>query len=280
MELALLEAGARGHPTVVLIHGYPDTKEMWKPVIAELADRFHVVAYDVRGAGGSGAPGKPHGYDLGQLGEDLIAVIDAVAPGKQVHLAGHDWGGIQGWEFATDRHLARRLRSFTAIAAPSLDQVALLAAERRHQPMRWLLFMRRSWYIAPLLIPGGPELMWRGLLGGGRWRWRLEHLEGVPVDDSYPAATLSRDAVTGANLYRRNILRRTARPRRDPVARVPVQLIIPTADRYIPLSYYERAEQYAPGLRRRTVAASHWLPRTDPGLVAESIASFVRGLEV
>ena len=34
VELAVLEAGDPGRPTGVLIHGYPETKEMWDPVIA------------------------------------------------------------------------------------------------------------------------------------------------------------------------------------------------------------------------------------------------------
>src|SRR2546421_123395 len=76
--------------------------------------------------------------------------------------------------------------------------------------------------------------------------------------------SLARDAVNGANLYRRNIPRRMARPRRDAIGHVPVQLIVPRGDRHISQSYYELAERYAPGLRRLTVDGSHWLPRTEP----------------
>lgn len=275
----MLEAGTAGRPTVVLIHGYPDTKAIWEPVAARLSGQLHVVAYDVRGAGESGAPRSPAGYDLAQLGEDLIAVLDAVAPGEGVHLVGHDWGGIQGWEFVTQPRFADRLRSFTAVAGPSLDQVALIAAGVRSRSLARLWQARRSWYIAPLLVPGGAQLMWRGLLGEARWRWQLEHLEGVPVAADYPASTVVRDAIRGANLYRRNIPRRMARPRRDAVARAPVQLIIPTRDRYIPTSYYDLASQFASVLRRRLLDGSHWLPRTAPELVAGWVRSFVEEIE-
>jgi surfactin synthase thioesterase subunit len=91
--------------------------------------------------------------------------------------------------------------------------------------------------------------------------------------------SLARDAVNGAKLYRRNIPRRMARPRVDAIAHVPVQLIIPRGDRYISQSYYELAERHAPGLRRRTVDGSHWLPRTEPELVARWIADHVEEVE-
>ena len=91
--------------------------------------------------------------------------------------------------------------------------------------------------------------------------------------------SLARDAINGANLYRRNIPRRLARPRTDAIAHVPVQLIIPTGDKYISQSYYELAERYAPRLRRRTAEGSHWLPRTEPELVARWIAEHLEQAE-
>ena len=63
VELSLVEAGDPARPTVVFIHGYPDTKELWDPVMKLLATRFHVVAYDVRGAGESSRPRGPAAYD-------------------------------------------------------------------------------------------------------------------------------------------------------------------------------------------------------------------------
>ena len=56
VDLAVDERGPSDAPTVVLVHGYPDTSAVWAPVAERLADRYHVVTYDVRGAGASGAP--------------------------------------------------------------------------------------------------------------------------------------------------------------------------------------------------------------------------------
>jgi pimeloyl-ACP methyl ester carboxylesterase len=121
--------------------------------------------------------------------------------------------------------------------------------------------------------------MWRVALAGGRWREWLRLVERLPVDGGYPAATACRDGWHGANLYRRNIPHRLWR--RNPLApaHAPVQLILPTCDRFISPAYYEAAERVAPGLRRREVPGSHWAPRAQPALVAEWIAEFAESAE-
>jgi len=171
VELAVVQSGDRARPAVVLIHGYPDTKELWSGAIDRLGGRFHVIAYDVRGAGESDVPRSVAAYDFSLLGDDLLAVVDASAPGRSIHLVGHDWGALQGWEFATQPRFRDRLRSFTAIAGPSLDQVAMSGGSllRRGRLVEAVRRGWRSWYIVPLLTPGGPRLMARLMLrGGGR----------------------------------------------------------------------------------------------------------------
>jgi NAD(P)-dependent dehydrogenase (short-subunit alcohol dehydrogenase family)/pimeloyl-ACP methyl ester carboxylesterase len=280
VELAVRESGDRDGPTIVFIHGYPDTKEMWNAVLHRLPERFHTVAYDVRGAGESSRPRGNAAYDFERLGDDLLAVADAVAPGKPVHLVGHDWGGLQGWEFATQPRFEGRLASFTAIAAPSLDQVAIAGEEllRRGRVLRWLARLRRSWYILVLLTPGGPTLFWRFAWSRERWRWALRNLERVPVGDEDPGPTFSRDGIDGAKLYRRNMPRRALRPR-DAAAHVPVQLVVPSGDRFISPDYYELAERYVPRLRERIVGSGHWAPRAQPERIARWIESFVDEVE-
>jgi pimeloyl-ACP methyl ester carboxylesterase len=279
VRLAVVEAGDPARPTIVLVHGYPDTKAIWDPVLARLHGDFHVVAYDIRGAGESSAPRGSAAYDVARLGDDLRSVIAAVSPDRPVHLVGHDWGGVAGWEMVP--RFEQLIGSFTTIAGPSLKQVSLGVREqlRRGRVLEAVRRLRRSWYVLALCAPGVPALIWRSALGRDRWRRRLETIEGIAVDESHPAPTLADDAVHGANLYRRNILWRLGRRGRPEVLRVPVQLIIPSADRFISEKYYERAEEFAPALRRRTVPGSHWAPRAQPELVVDLIRVFVQAVE-
>jgi pimeloyl-ACP methyl ester carboxylesterase len=114
------------------------------------------------------------------------------------------------------------------------------------------------------------------LLGRERWRSFLQHREGVATTSAYPSPTVREDGRRGANLYRANIACRLLRRRHAPArAHVPVQLIVPDGDRFIPRRYYERAESAAPLLRRRRVPGSHWAPRTQPALIARWVAEWV-----
>jgi NAD(P)-dependent dehydrogenase (short-subunit alcohol dehydrogenase family)/pimeloyl-ACP methyl ester carboxylesterase len=283
VELAVIEMGDPERPTVVLVHGYPDTKEIWVEVMNRLAGAFHVVAYDVRGAGASGAPADPAGFDLDRLADDFEAVLDAVAPNRPVHLVGHDWGSIQGWEFATSPRFEGRLTSFTSISGPSLDHAAhwIRARLRRPTPRAMAALAgqgARSWYIAMLRVPGLAERAWPRLIAR-RWPRILAQAERVPQGRGYPMPTVGQDGARGAGLYRRNIGLRLRRPRDDAVARVPVQLVVARAERYISPRMYDDLEHWAPVLRRRTVAGGHWVPLTEPALLSGWIAEFAGDVE-
>lgn len=283
VELCVVELGETGRPTVLLVHGYPDSKEVWSEVVERLADRFHVVLYDVRGHGRSSAPVPLRGgFTLEKLTDDFLAVVDAVSPDRPVHLVGHDWGSVQGWEFATVARTEGRIASFTSMSGPSLDHFGhwIKQRMRRPSPRRTAQLLGqgvRSWYVGMLHTPVLPELAWRGPLGK-HWPKLMERSEGLPVG-GYPTASLSSDAAHGAWLYRDNVRARMSRPRPDAYAHVPVQLIVPTGDAFLSERLYDDVERWAPGLVRRTLPAKHWIPRTRPDQVAAWITDFVTARE-
>jgi NAD(P)-dependent dehydrogenase (short-subunit alcohol dehydrogenase family)/pimeloyl-ACP methyl ester carboxylesterase len=283
VELCVAELGDDRQPTVVLVHGYPDSKEVWSEVAVRLADRFHVVLYDVRGHGRSTAP-RPlrGGFTLEKLTDDFLAVIDAVSPGRPVHLVGHDWGSVQSWEFVTVARTEGRIASFTSMSGPSLDHFGhwIKRRVRRPTPRRVGQLLgqgAKSWYVYMLHTPVLPELAWRGPLGK-RWPKILQRLEKVPAGD-YPTPSLPSDAAHGAWLYRDNVRSRLGRPREDAYAHAPVQLITPLGDAFLSERLYDELEKWAPDSVRRTLQAKHWVPRTRPDQLADWIAGFVTANE-
>ncbi|WPW20198.1 SDR family oxidoreductase [Streptomyces sp. HNS054] len=283
VELCVAELGDPERPAVVLVHGYPDSKEVWSRVAPRLAERFHVVAYDVRGHGGSTAP-RPlrGGFTLEKLTDDFLAVAEAVSPHRPVHLVGHDWGSVQGWEFVTVPRARERILSFTSVSGPSLDHFGHWIKSRvsRPTPRRagHLLGQGvRSWYVYALHTPVLPELAWRGPLGR-YWPRLLERMERVP-GDGYPTASLPSDAAHGAWLYRDNVRSRLGDPRPDAYAHVPVQLVTPLGDRFLSPRLHDGLEQWAPRLTRRTLSSGHWVPRSRPDQLATWIADFVTSVE-
>ncbi|MEV7078547.1 SDR family oxidoreductase [Streptomyces sp. NPDC093516] len=283
VELCVAELGDPERPTVVLVHGYPDSKEVWSQVAARLAADFHVVAYDVRGHGRSTAP-RPlrGGFMLEKLTDDFLAVADAVSPDRPVHLVGHDWGSVQAWEFTTVRRTEGRIASFTSMSGPSLDHFAHWIDRRVKRPTprrvgQLLGQGARSWYVYLLHTPVLPELAWRGPLGK-RWPKVLERVEKVPRGD-YPTSSLPSDAAHGAWLYRDNVRPRMRSPRTDAYAHAPVQVITPLEDRFLSERLDEELEHWVPRLTRRTIRAGHWIPRTRPDRLAAWIGEFVTSVE-
>jgi NAD(P)-dependent dehydrogenase (short-subunit alcohol dehydrogenase family)/pimeloyl-ACP methyl ester carboxylesterase len=276
VRLAVYEQGPPGAPTVLLVHGYPDTHDVWDEVAVNLAARFHVVRYDVRGAGASSAPRGTAAYRLERLKDDLFAVIDAVSPGEPVHLVGHDWGSIQAWEAVTEPGAARRIASFTSISGPCLDHMAYWSRENRARPAV-LKQVLRSWYTLAFQVPVLPELLWRAL--AKQWPAYLRRVEGVRRA-GYPGRSVTRDAVRGLSLYRANLRRRLRTPR-ERRTEIPVQVISPVHDRYVTPATSDGPRRWVPRLWHRRLFAGHWAALLDDGAqvgrMVTELVDFVEG---
>lgn len=274
VHLNVRTSGLPGGPTVLLVHGFPDTQEVWSRVVPLLEPRFQVVTYDVRGAGGSSAPDSRKGYRMSRLVDDLVAVIERVRPdGGPVHLVGHDWGGAQLWEAVmregTDARLSGRIASFTSIGCPSLELFGHFFSSglRNHEFGKLARQAVYSWYLVMFQLPVLPEFAFRRF--GGRIRsslTRSQNLEGL----SHWSDSFATDSANGINLYRANGLEFT-----KSTTNVPVQIIVPTKDDFLTPAVYADVAEFAPDVRRIDVVAGHWVVRTHPELIAQKIAAFV-----
>jgi pimeloyl-ACP methyl ester carboxylesterase len=282
LSLFVNEYGEQGRPTVVLVHGFPDTSGVWGPVADRLATDLHVVAYDVRGSGRSDAPSLRSGYALPLLVDDLEAVLDQVSPDAPVHLVAHDWGSVQGWDAITTDGLANRFASFTSISGPPLDYASLWARRcRTLHPVDLAHALEQalhSWYIAYFHVPLLPELLTRYSRVTDLWTVALHRMEHAPTDGAWPAVTFRRDFAQGVELYRANSLRRL----RHPVAKysdVPVQLVVALHDRYVRPVLLDGIEEWTSLMWRRPVDAGHWVIRTHPDQVARWVREVVAYVE-
>ncbi len=253
VRLAVYEDGPADGVPVVLVHGYPDNASVWDGVTAELASRFRVVRYDVRGAGESGKPGSREGYLIPRLVEDLVAVVRAVSD-RPVHLVAHDWGSIQAWAAVSDPEVSGLFASYTSISGPDLDHVgAWMRSAPKSRVLRQLL---HSWYIGAFQVPLVPELVWR--LPALRRKFRASY----------------RDARNGVELYRANMVGRLSRPGSRRTS-VPVQQLALTQDPFVTTSILEAADPWCEQLWRRPVVGGHWLVRDKPVVAARMIVEFV-----
>lgn len=102
--------------TVLLLHGFPQNADTWRPVGDALADQgYTVLAFDQRGADVASLSKDPKDYTFDQFVSDALAVADASGVDK-FHVVGFGWGGAMTWMIAA-RH-PERVLSLTTLRYP------------------------------------------------------------------------------------------------------------------------------------------------------------------
>jgi soluble epoxide hydrolase / lipid-phosphate phosphatase len=82
-----------GKPTVLLVHGWPDSAELWNGVVSDylVPQGYGVVAIDCLGYAGTSKPADPKEYNIIGMTKDIADILDNEGIDKVVSL-GHDWG--------------------------------------------------------------------------------------------------------------------------------------------------------------------------------------------
>lgn len=91
-------------PPLLLLHGYPQTHAMWHRVAPGLAQRFTVIAADLRGYGDSSKPPSDAGhnaYSKRAMALDMVELMAALGF-RRFAMIGHDRGGRVAYRLALD----------------------------------------------------------------------------------------------------------------------------------------------------------------------------------
>ncbi|GGM20827.1 alpha/beta fold hydrolase [Micromonospora yangpuensis] len=97
-EVAINYVRGGSGPTLVLLHGYPQSWYMWRHVLPELARSFEVIAPDLRGYGDSDAPSA--GYDKKTLAGDVHGLLSGLGLDRDLRVVGHDIGTMVAYAYA------------------------------------------------------------------------------------------------------------------------------------------------------------------------------------
>ena len=266
-ELPVVERGnPEARSTVLLVHGYPDNRHVFDPLIAELGDQVRVITYDTRGSGASVLEPAAD-VSIEQLARDAFAVVESI-PGLtgKVHVFAHDWGSVQMWEAMASPQATTAFASYTSVSGPSLDHLRQVARARLVRPHRWPSLvgqLARSWYVFGFHVP----------VLGTRVPGLLARLNA----EGEPTPTVA-DQQRGIALYRANVLRRLLGGP-APQCAVPTTVVVPTHDRMLSTNLTDGLDRWIPDLRVVRVDTGHWWPYTHPVDAARVLMARVREAE-
>ena len=237
-------------PTVVLVHGFTARLEEFLLQRETLRGRARTVLYDCRGHGRSRGQGKVRGATIDQLGRDLGAVLDAVAPRGPVVLLGHSMGGMTIMALARQRPelFGERVVGAFLLATSSGGLVEAGPLGMAVRIARRLGLLQLFLWLAMLWSPVLERFRTRGTRLGARFY--RQYLFGS--DDAQPDLVrlvqdlLEETPLTVTSAFYRTLLDHDEHASLVAMRDIPVTLLVGDSDRLTPASHSRRMAEALP----------------------------------
>jgi cis-3-alkyl-4-acyloxetan-2-one decarboxylase len=145
-------------PTVVMMHGWPDSPALWDEAVAYLRDRYRCVRFALPGYD-LARPPRP--VSVNQMCDLVSAIVDAVSPDEPVTMLLHDWGCFFGYEYAA-RH-PHRVQRVVAVDIGDTNSGAYLKGLKPREKLMiawYQLWLALAWKLGGIL-PGMADRMTR-----------------------------------------------------------------------------------------------------------------------
>ncbi|PYR38504.1 MAG: alpha/beta hydrolase [Acidobacteria bacterium] len=249
-------------PAVLLLHGFPDDRHLWRYQIPALADAgFRVLAPDLRGFGDAPRPTDPAEYGIPIVIRDVLGILDALGVAR-VQLVAHDWGAAVGWRLAAEH--PDRVERYAAVSVGAPGGPTTI--EQRE----------KSWYIAFFRQPGVAEEQ----LQQKNWQLFREWARN-PVDVDRYIANLSRPGALTAAL---NWYRASGAPPAPGTVKPPPPVVCPVlgiwsnGDAYLTEAPMRTSGERIRGSFQyeRISGASHWLMLDKPADLNRLLLLFLK----
>ncbi len=266
-----------GRP-LVMLHGWPESSYCWKAVAEQLQNDFRIIAPDLRGLGDSERSLDPAAYTKQAMGQDLLALLDALEIDR-CFLAGHDWGGAIAQEAALaapDRF--EKLVLLNIHVLPNARGNMKAQAEIRNRPAPlWYQFFQNAYDdqgqgLAEAMIPGN-ERVW---LGHFLRAWSAQGFPEDAFEEHVRCYSIPNTATTGANMYRcyKQDMARWAELAGRKFA-MPGLYIHGYKDPVIIPEYTEHLDDVFDDIRVERIEAAHFVQEEKPVEVAALIREFI-----
>lgn len=262
--------GAPDGELAILLHGFPEGAESWSKQVDALARAgVLAVAPDMRGYGLSDAPAHVEDYAIDKLVEDVAGIIKAFGRAS-AHVAGHDWGALVAWFFASAHPEMTTTLTVLSVGHPA----AVAEAGWKDEDQR-----NRSRYIALFLMRGKAESV---LTEDNYRRLRGMFTQAVPriVVDSFVRSLSREGRLTAAlNYYRANLADPKAWAARARHLKVSAPTVLMWGDQDPALGRLQAentAEHMTVDYRLEVLeGAGHWLQFERPDEVGRSLVNSI-----
>jgi pimeloyl-ACP methyl ester carboxylesterase len=267
LQVHYAEAGDPAADVLLLVHGWPQNWWAWRKLIPPLAERFRVIAPDLRGLGWTDAGPGP--YDKGTLARDVLHLMDALGI-ERARWLGHDWGAFGGWHVMTES--PERFERFMPMSVPHPWR-----PEGRPSVKQLL----SAWY---QVVLGGPLIgrLAHGPIGFPRKILMRSRVHGDWTDEEldFYEELLRRDGYRDASIqyYRTFVTQELPALARgqfgDRHLSVPTRLVIGTRDAVARVG--EEYREHSDDMEIVPIdGAGHWLPEEMPEAVLEVALGFL-----
>lgn len=262
-DLAYLDSapGESGREAVLLLHGFPDTADMWLPEIEALHQAgLRCIAPDTLGCGASAMAPNAGDYNAKKIADDHAALLDHLGI-EQAHVVGHDWGAILSWLLAGYR--PQRVKTLTVFSVGHPMSYARAGVDQK----------AAGWYVGFFMLAGFSE---RLLLGRGRFA--LERLFGSHPDINGVVDRLREPGrLTAAlRIYRASVIDMLFRP--HPKSSAPTVGVWSRGDVFLVESQMANAGRYVTNSWRFDIVdGGHWIPIEQSEYVTEKILASCGG---
>ncbi|MVU82522.1 alpha/beta fold hydrolase [Nocardia sp. ET3-3] len=258
--------GGSGDP-VVLVPGWPTTWWSYRKIMPALAQRYRVVAVDIRGMGGSDKPSG--GFDKKTMAGDIHELIRTLGFDR-VHLVGHDIGSMVAFSFAANHPDATRSLSLLDVLHPddSFYRIPMLQPPGSGVSVWWYAFNQVQSLPEKLLAGRARELIDWHLGIGLVDQATITDFDRAVVADRYNRPGAVRCANAWYQGFHQDIIDMRAYP----------ELTAPTLGLCSPIAYpafQQTLPKLATDLRDiiEVDKARHWLCDEDPDLVIRSLTT-------
>ena len=248
---------------VVLLHGWPDTGDLWDHQSRTLAAAgYRTIVPDLRGFGASSKPTDVAAYAVPEQVRDVVSILDALGVDR-AHVIGHDWGAGIAW--VTAAFAPERVASITALSVGHPSSFATAGWRQRQQ----------SWYMLLFQFRGVAE-QW---LSADGFR-NLREWSGHPQIDTVIRRLAEPGALTASlGIYRANMPPESlvAPPRTLPPVTAPAMGVWSSGDIALTEESMINSAKFVAGPWRyeRVEGAGHWMQLDKPDEVDALLLDFL-----